>query len=201
MSAQRAGALVVDTRDDVDFAAGHLRGSVNVGLGGRFAEYTGEVVRPGTPVVLVSDTDKDREAKIRLARIGFDTVIGALEHPVQTFTEHPEVVELASRLTAPQFAERRAALDRLQVVDVRGPGEVENGMIDSARHIQLPALLERLGELDPSAPTVVYCAGGYRSSIAASTLRAHGFGDVSDILGGYNAWTAFGLSRGPETSS
>ncbi len=190
LTAQREGAAIIDTRDELNFAAGHLRGSINVGLGGRFAEYTGEVVRPGTPLVLVSEPGRDAEARIRLARIGFDTVLGGLRNPVQVFIERPDVVERASRLTVQQFAERNHAVERMQVVDVRGPGEVEEGMIDGARHIQLPALLERLGELDPAAPTVVYCASGYRSSIAASTLRAHGFQDVSDLLGGYNAWTS-----------
>ena len=190
LDAQRAGAAIIDTRDEVDFAAGHLRGSINVGLGGRFAEYTGQVVRPGTPIVVVGDFGHDAEARIRLARIGFDTVLGAFEHLTQAFVERPDSIEPASRLTVEQFTERRRTLLQLQVIDVRGPGEVERGMIEGARHIQLPALLERLGELDPSIPTVVYCAGGYRSSIAASTLRAFGFGDVSDLLGGYNAWTA-----------
>lgn len=68
-------------------------------------------------------------------------------------------------------------------------GKIESGTIDDARHVQLAQLIDRLKELDPTLPTVVYCAGGYRSSIAASTLRAHGFTDVSDLLGGYPAWT------------
>jgi hydroxyacylglutathione hydrolase len=190
LDAQRNGAAVVDTRDAADFAAGHLRGSVNIGLGGRFAEYTGEVVRAGTPIVLVGDVGNEPEARIRLSRIGFDTVIGALERPLEIFMGHPEVVEAASRLTVEQFLQRRQALSQLQVIDVRGPGEIDAGMIDGALHIQLPALLARLGELDPAVPTVVYCAGGYRSSIAASALRAYGFDDVSDLLGGYGAWAA-----------
>jgi glyoxylase-like metal-dependent hydrolase (beta-lactamase superfamily II)/rhodanese-related sulfurtransferase len=187
---QRDGAALVDTRDAADFAAGYLRGSINVGLGGRFAEYTGEVVRPGTPIVLIGETGHDAEARVRLSRIGFDTVIGALDRPMEVFMKHPAVVESASRLTAQQFNERRRALDNMQVVDVRGPGEILAGMIDGAAHIQLPALLNRMNELDPAKPTVVYCAGGYRSSIAASTLRANGFEDVSDVLGGYAAWAA-----------
>ena len=76
----------------------------------------------------------------------------------------------------------------LQVVDVRNPGEVAAGAIPNAITIPVGQLPARLGELDPSAPTVVYCAGGYRSSVAASLLRHNGFTDVSDILGGYNAW-------------
>ncbi|HSB87861.1 MAG TPA: MBL fold metallo-hydrolase, partial [Ilumatobacteraceae bacterium] len=97
---QHEGAVVIDAREDMVFAAGHLRGSVNVGLGGRFAEYAGEVMPPQTPIVLVTPPGHEAEAKIRLARIGFDRVLGALEHPVDTFVAHPELVEPLSRLSA-----------------------------------------------------------------------------------------------------
>jgi hydroxyacylglutathione hydrolase len=191
VDAQQAGAVVLDTRDAADFAAGHLRGSVNVGLGGRFAEYAGEVVSAGTPIVLVTEPGHEHEAQIRLARIGFDTVVGALADPLRSFIEHADSVERASRLSAAELADRMAEPGtHVQLVDVRGPGEVADGMITGAVHVQLPQLISRLGELDPARPTVVYCAGGYRSSIAASALRAHGFADVSDLLGGYTAWAA-----------
>jgi hydroxyacylglutathione hydrolase len=81
----------------------------------------------------------------------------------------------------------------LQVVDIRNQGEIdETGSIPGSVNIPLPQLVGRLGELDPDAPTVVYCAGGYRSTIAASTLRANGFADVSDLLGGIGAWGGSG---------
>ena len=188
--AMAEGATVVDTRDDAEFALGHLRGSINVGLGGRFAEYSGEVVSPGTPMIVVAEPGKEREATIRLARIGFDTVIGYLEDPVKVFMENPSLVQVASRLTAADFDARRNEISDLQLVDVRNPGEFKLGTIEGAQHIELAALTRRLDELDPAKPTVVFCAGGYRSSIAASTLRSKGFSDVSDILGGYNAWSA-----------
>jgi hydroxyacylglutathione hydrolase len=91
-------------------------------------------------------------------------------------------------LTATQLRDRQRTVSSLVFVDVRGPGEVVAGMIDGARHIQLASLLEGAKALDPAVPTVVYCAGGYRSSIAASTLRSLGFVDVSDIVGGFGAW-------------
>jgi hydroxyacylglutathione hydrolase len=184
---QAAGGAVVDGRDAADFAAAHLRGSINVGLGGRYAEYVGEVIRPGTPIVVVTAPGEEAEAVVRLARIGFDDVVGALDRPEQAFVEHPEVVARASRLTAQELAEVRAEAPGLQLVDVRNASELADGALDGAVNLPLPALLDRLGELDPHAPTVVYCAGGYRSSIAASALRAHGFDDVSDVLGGYGA--------------
>jgi rhodanese-related sulfurtransferase len=185
---QHAGAVVIDARDDMSFAAGHLRGSVNVGLGGRFAEYAGEVMTPATPIVLVTPLGHEAEAKVRLARIGFDNVVGALDDPVEQFLAHPELIEALSRLSADALAERIASVPNLVLIDVRNRGEVEQGTIVGAQSIALPALLTRLPELDQRAPTVVFCAGGYRSAIASSLLRSRGFADVSDLIGGYNAW-------------
>ena len=190
--AQRDGAVIIDTREPAEFALGHLKGSINVGLSGRFAEYSGEVVTSETPIVLVCPAGTEDEARIRLGRIGFDKVLGALDAPEVAFVGNPDSVVQASRLTVDQLRQRREALSNVQVIDVRGPGETEAGVIPGAQLIQLPQLVTRLAELDPQAPTVVYCAGGYRSSIAASTLRQRGFVDVSDIIGGFGAWQASG---------
>jgi hydroxyacylglutathione hydrolase len=183
-----AGTAVVDTRDPMDFAAGHLHGSINVGMHGRFAELAGDVLAPDRPIVLVSEPGTDLEAKIRLARVGFDRIDGALADPLRVLVEHTEVVEPSSRLTAQEFEARRRDVADLQIVDVRNPGETESGVISGAVKMPLPRLTSQLTELDPTVPTVVYCASGYRSSIAASVLAAAGFDDVSDLLGGYNAW-------------
>jgi glyoxylase-like metal-dependent hydrolase (beta-lactamase superfamily II)/rhodanese-related sulfurtransferase len=185
---QHDGAVVLDAREDMAFAAGHLRGSVNVGLGGRFAEYAGEIMRPETPIVLVTPPGHESEAKVRLARIGFDRVLGALEHPVDTFVANPALIEPLSRLSAATLVERIETIPDLVLIDVRNPGEVALGTIAGAHTISLPALLTSLDQLDQTAPTVVFCAGGYRSAIAASLMRSHGFTDVSDLIGGYTAW-------------
>ncbi len=186
---QAGGAVVIDARDDLAFSQGHLRGSINIGLGGRFAEYTGEVMEPGTPIILVTDPGHEPEAKMRLARIGFDNVIGALTEPIATFVANPQHVERLSRLSVDDLAERIASVKDLVLVDVRNPGEVALGSVPGAKHIGLPSLLRNLGDLDPNAPTVVFCAGGYRSAIASSLLCSHGFTDVSDLIGGYTAWS------------
>lgn len=182
------GAMVIDGRDPEDFARGHLAGSVNVGLNGRYAEFAGSVIPDDVDIVLVVDEGFEREAKNRLARIGFDRVIGYLQFPTMVMADNPDRVVRASRLTAPEFNVRRDDIDAIQLVDVRNPGEVEHGTIPGAVTIPVGQLPGRLDELDPTAPTVVYCAGGYRSSVAASVLRHAGFGDVSDIVGGYGAW-------------
>jgi hydroxyacylglutathione hydrolase len=183
------GAVLLDGRSPEEFARGHLRGAVNVGLDGRFAEYAGSVLAPDTPVVLVIEPGLETEAKNRLARIGFDEVAGYLADPVRVMAEHPDRVQVASRLTADRYATEVVDVEGLQLVDVRNPGEYRLGSIAEAVSIPVGQLAERFAELDPDRPTVVFCAGGYRSSIAASLLRGKGFADVSDIVGGYSAWS------------
>jgi hydroxyacylglutathione hydrolase len=184
---QAEGAVVIDGRSAELFASGHLRGAINVGLDGRFAEYAGDILRPGQTVIVITDPGRENEARVRLARIGFDHVIGALHNIDQVLVDHPELSEQAPRVTASEVQERRLAEPDLQIIDVRNPGEVEAGAISGALNLPLPQLLDRMGELDPSRPTIVYCAGGYRSATAASLLRAHGFANVADIYGGYGA--------------
>jgi glyoxylase-like metal-dependent hydrolase (beta-lactamase superfamily II)/rhodanese-related sulfurtransferase len=188
LDALEDGAMLVDGRNPEEFAQGHLRSAINVGLEGRYAEFAGSVIRPDADIVLITEPGQELEGKNRLARIGFDRVIGALDQPYKVMFKQRHDVQVASRLTAGAFEDRRGAVPNLQVVDVRNPGEVEAGAIPGAVPIPVGQLVDRLGELDPTRPTVVYCAGGYRSSVAASVLRRHGFGDVSDIVGGYAAW-------------
>ncbi len=185
---QRSGAVVLDTRDPNEFAVGHLVGAVNVGLGGRYAEFAGGVIQPGAPIVLVTEPGMELEAKTRLARIGFDNVVGHLADPITTMHENPEDVVQSSRIDVDALRDALETDPTLQLVDVRQPGETAAGVIDGAILVPLTRLNERLASLDASRTTVVYCAGGFRSSIAASRLTASGFGNVSDLLGGYGAW-------------
>jgi glyoxylase-like metal-dependent hydrolase (beta-lactamase superfamily II)/rhodanese-related sulfurtransferase len=182
------GAVLVDGRTPEEFAQGHLRGAINIGLEGRYAEFAGSVLPSDVDVVLFTEPGQELEGKNRLARIGFDRVIGFLAEPYEAMFSHQGDVQVASRLTAKAFDERASELTDLQIVDVRNPGEVEAGTIPDAIPIPVGQLPTRLGELDAAKPTVVYCAGGYRSSVAASLLRQRGFADVSDILGGFGAW-------------
>jgi DMSO/TMAO reductase YedYZ molybdopterin-dependent catalytic subunit/rhodanese-related sulfurtransferase/glyoxylase-like metal-dependent hydrolase (beta-lactamase superfamily II) len=188
-----AGAVLLDTREPADFAAGHVRGAVNVGLQGRFAEWAGDVLSPERDVVLVGDPAVAFEAKVRLGRVGFDRVVGQLGDPAALFASRAELIEKSSRLTIEQLAELRGLEPDLQLVDVRNPGETAAGTLPGAREIPLPVLTDSLAALDLTAPVVVYCASGYRSGIAASVLLDAGFADVSDLLGGYGAWDGAGL--------
>lgn len=183
-----AGAVLLDVREPEEFASGHIRGSVNVGLSGRYAELAGSVIDPESDIVLVVGKGNEVDARNRLARIGYDNVIGYIADYQNVMYEHPESTTNAPRLTAAQLREQIAEDENLQVVDVRNPGEVEAGCLVHSLSIPLPQLRSRLNELDPGMPVVVYCAGGFRSSVAASLLRTNGFDDVSDLVGGYAAW-------------
>ncbi len=182
------GAMILDGRDPDEFSRGHLAGSINVGLNGRYAEFAGSVVPSDVDIVLVVDEGFEIEAKNRLGRIGFDRVVGYLDQAAAVMAEHPERVQRASRLTASELESRKDGIEGLQLVDIRNPGEYSLGTIPGAASIPVAQLPTRLDELDPTAPTVVFCAGGYRSSVGASVLRQAGFEDVSDVLGGYGAW-------------
>ena len=188
-----AGAVPLDTREPSDFAAGHFHGAINVGLHGRFAEWAGDVLDPDAEIVLVGDPACALESAVRLARIGFDKVVGSLGDPQELFAGRPDLVEASSRLTIEQLAELIGLLPDLQLIDVRNPGETVAGTLGGAVVIPLPQLVDRVHELDRASAVVVNCAGGYRSLIAASLLSHAGFDDVSDLIGGYGAWTAAGL--------
>ncbi len=188
-AARDRGALVIDTRDQSAFSGGHIAGSVNIALDGRFAEYAGSVARPGDELVLVCEPGSELEARTRLARIGFDSVVGYLSDPYGTMAANPEQIHRSSRLTAEDFQSRRGALDDLVVIDVRNPAETEEGTVDGAVIVPVARLRDQLDALSQyrDQPVVTIGAVGYRSSIAASLLRANGFGDVSDVIGGYTA--------------
>ena len=187
------GAILLDTREPGDYASGHLRGAVNASLLGRFAEWAGNVLSPDRDIVLVGHPVHARESKIRLSRVGFDRVVGQLRDLAEIVVRRQDLVEATSRLSAHQLAGLRDLEPRLQIVDVRGPGEVAEGAIPGAREIPLPALTDSIADLNRTDPVVVYCASGYRSIVAASVLRASGLEDVSDLLGGFGAWESANL--------
>jgi len=188
------GAILLDTREAAEYARGHLSGAVNIGLEGRFAEGAGQVFPPDRDIILVGDTSLAQESRIRLARVGFDRVIGQLDDVASVFTRFPHLFETAARFTPVQLAELLNDEPGLQIVDVRNPGETEEGIVPGAQEIPLPTLTESLENLDPRVPVITYCASGYRSLIAASLLRAVGFENVGDLLGGYQAWDEAGLA-------
>jgi DMSO/TMAO reductase YedYZ molybdopterin-dependent catalytic subunit/glyoxylase-like metal-dependent hydrolase (beta-lactamase superfamily II) len=193
LARRQAGAVLLDAREPADFAVAHLAGAVNIGLQGRFAEWAGDVLPRDQDIVLAGDPALAAEAKLRLARVGLDRVVGQLADPASVFAGRPELVESSSRLTIGQLAELQGLEPDLQLVDVRGAAETAGGTIPGAVEIPLAVLADSLDALDRDLPVVTYCASGYRSVVAASRLAPAGFRDVSDLLGGYGAWAAAGL--------
>jgi len=190
LAACEAGAVPLDTRGPSDFATGHFAESINIGLSGRYAEFAGGILSPEADIVLITEPGHELESKIRLARIGFDNVIGHLDNPIQTLSDNPQHARRSSRLDVAGLRRAMDGVPDLQLVDVRQPGETEGGIIEGAIKVPLTRLNEMIGTLDPERPTIIYCAGGFRSSIAASRMIRGGFEDVSDLLGGYGAWDA-----------
>ena len=190
-------AQLLDTREPIEFEGAHVRGAVNVGLGGSYATWCGTVLDRHRPVVLLAEPGRELEAATRLGRIGFDTVAGYLENGMAPLEARPDLVERVERLTAGSLAERLTGEDPPVLLDVRTPGEFAAGAIDGALNVPLSRLLDRLAELPRDRTLVVYCASGYRAAIAASLLRREGL-DVADLVGGYAAWEAAGAAGPPE---
>lgn len=222
------GAALLDCRPLAAYTRAHLAGSLHTSLDTRFAEYAGSVVVPGTPIVLLADPGREREARLRLARIGYDHVIGHLPDPAAVLDRAPALVRHSHRIRYEELAQEMGELtgaralgaealdgrvadvqapgdrpagamapgDRVthaQLVDVRNPAEYEAGALPGARSIPLATLPDRITELDPARPVVLYCRSGNRSVIAAALLEARGFAEVCDVVGGYEA---VGAGRG-----
>ncbi len=200
LAVQEVGGQVLDTRDPNDFAAAHLAGSINIGLGGQYATWAGTVLSRERPIVVIADPGRENESAVRLGRIGFDHVVGYLKDGLRSLESRPDLTTTTERISAPVAAERlvtpgptQAAAgvpDEPLAVDVRTPRERAQKAIARSTNIPLNHLLDRLDELPKDRPLLVYCAGGYRSSIAASLLQRHGFARVSEIAGGITAWEA-----------
>jgi hydroxyacylglutathione hydrolase len=192
LALQSNGAQILDTRDPAEFAAAHLAGAVNIGLGGQFATWAGTVLNREHPIVVIADPGREREAAMRLGRIGFDHVAGYLGGGMQSLAKRPDLTIETERVSAALASERVAtgASAAPLLVDVRAPGERDQKRIQGSVSIPLNHLPERWSELPADRPLMVYCAGGYRSSIAASILQQHGLSKVSEMAGGIAAWEA-----------
>ena len=190
LAVQDAGGQVVDTRDAAQFASGHLRGSINIGLVGQYATWAGTVLDPDKPIVIIADPGHENESALRLGRIGLDSVVGYLESGFRSVDERPSLIMTTERITPELAAERLASADPPLLVDVRAPGERAARRIDGSVSIPCQELRDRLGELPRDRPILVHCAGGYRSSLAASLMQRAGITQVSEIAGGIAAWEA-----------
>ena len=190
LALQADGAQILDTREPEEFAAAHLASSINIGLSGQYATWAGTVLNHRHPIVIIAAPGRENESAIRLGRIGFDHVAGYLQNGLQSLESRPDLVVFTERLSAPFAAELLSSSQPPVLIDVRAPREREQKHIDGSLSMPLNNLLERTGELSRSRVLMVHCAGGYRSSIAASLLKREGFREVSEIAGGMAAWEA-----------
>lgn len=180
-----AGALILDTRIPDNFEKGFIKGSLNIGLNGTFAVWVGTIVDINQPLVLVTDEGKEEESVLRLARVGYENVKGFLKGGVEAWKASGGKLDTVSSLTPEEFA-RRVGEGKEKIVDVRKPGEFEAGHVKNALNLSLAELEKSAGNLDRSATYLVHCAGGYRSMIAASILKAHGIDHIYNIYGGFS---------------
>ena len=179
-------SLVIDTRHQDDFRDGHIPNSWFIGLNGQFAPWAGALIEDlHQNIVIVAEAGKEEEAIMRLARVGYDNVVGYLDGGIEAWKASGKSVGRINSITSDDFA--RNGNGDAQVMDVRKPSEYEQGHLAEARNIPLDFFLEELKRVDVSKPYAVHCKSGYRSMIAASILQAKGMDNITDIIGGFDA--------------
>jgi hydroxyacylglutathione hydrolase len=188
LAAQKSATQALDTRDGTDFDGAHLRGSVNVGLGGAYATWCGTILDEDRPIAIIAEPGREQESAMRLARIGFDAIAGYLDGGMQALDRHPQLVRRIERVTAVALAEQLRSSEPPLVVDVRTPQEWTQGHIEGAINMPLSRLREHAAELPAERSIVVHCATGYRSAIACSVLELDGVERVADLVGGLAGW-------------
>lgn len=187
------GAQVLDTREPEEFAMAHLVGSINIGLSGQYATWAGTVLSQEHPIVIIANPGREYESAVRLGRIGFDHVVGYLSDGMRSLELRPDLTAKTERLSGPLSAKLFSSSESPVLIDVRTLREHGQKSIDGSLSIPLNHLPQRAQELPRNRSLLLYCAGGYRSSIAASLLQQRGFDRVSEIAGGMAAWEAASL--------
>ncbi|HET6220375.1 MAG TPA: rhodanese-like domain-containing protein, partial [Acidobacteriaceae bacterium] len=185
-----AGAQLLDVRDAAEFAQGHLAGSINIGLGGQYATWAGTLLDRAKPILIIAEPGREQEAALRLGRIGFDQVSGYLDGGMLALAERPDLVWPTERVTPAMVAEELASAEPPIVLDIRNPNEWKTKHIPQSVNLPLNHLQDRLAELPRNRRIAVHCAGGYRSSIAASILHQYGITNLIEMAGGLAAWDA-----------
>jgi len=185
-----AGAQILDVREAAEYAKGHLAGSINIGLGGQYATWAGTVLDRQKPIVIIAEPSREQEAALRLGRIGFDHVKGYLKGGMEALSERPDLVWPTERVSAPMVAEELEGAAAPLVLDIRNPREWATKHIGGSVNIPLNHLQERMAEIPRNRRIAVHCAGGYRSSIAASMLHQYGITNLIEMAGGLAAWEA-----------
>ena len=187
---KRAGVLV-DTRTMLAFGGGHIPGAINIGGSPILSIWAGWMLDPNEPILLVLESEGDLEEIVRLfIRTGYSRFAGYLVGGMKAWDAAGFSNAEIGQMTVHELNKRGSSL---QIVDVRSPGEWKRGHVPGARHIFLPELRKRIGELDHARPTAVYCGSGYRASIATSILKPEGFNELWNVPGSWEAWKKAGF--------
>ena len=185
VAVNETGALVLDVRDAVDFAQGLIPNSINIGLNGQFAPWVGALVPDLTqPIVLITPIGKESETVLRLARVGYDHCIGFLAGGFASWQQAGKEVDIVKSISAEEFAKRWQNNPNVAVVDVRKPAEFATEHVEGAENLPLDNLNDHMASMQRSKSVYVHCAGGYRSMVANSILKALGFDNVVNVEGG-----------------
>lgn len=185
--ADATGAVILDVRDAADFAKGFIPQSVNIGLNGQFAPWVGAVIADVTqPILLVAYEGAEQDTVMRLARVGFDNVIGYLNGGINAWKNAGYELDTVNRISADEFASKFKPGESV-VIDVRKESEYRAEHVEDAYNKPLDFINEWTGAIDPHQHFFLHCAGGYRSMIAASILKARGYHNFSEIDGGFAA--------------
>lgn len=179
--------IILDTRDSGVFIYGFIPGAISIGLDGRFAEWAGMLLPFDKPMLLVTESGKEEETAVRLARVGFSTVEGYLEGGFAAWQGAGEKIDMVVEIEADELAMDLPHDKKMLVVDVRRETEFADGHIKGAVNIPLSDMTDpaSMADLDENKNIYVHCAGGYRSIIAASLLKRHGIHNLHNVQGGW----------------
>ncbi|WP_199136731.1 MBL fold metallo-hydrolase [Pedobacter sp. ASV12] len=194
--ANQTGALILDTRDPQVFAQDFIPNSVNIGLNGQFAPWVGALITDlKQELLLVTDEGKAEEAITRLARVGYDNTIGYLEGGIEAWKAAGKETDQIQSISAAEFESIVNGNPHVNALDVRKPGEYEAEHLEATLTRPLDYINDWTAEISPNETYYIHCAGGYRSMIAASILKARGVDKVIDVAGGYGAIKNTSLKR------
>jgi len=180
--------LILDTRREEVFTQGFIPGSIFIGLEGRYAEWAGSLLSFEEPMILVTEQGKEREAVVRLARVGFSKVMGYVDGGFEAWKKAGEPIDMIINVEADELAMDIPFDKNLVVVDVRKPTEFADGHVKDAVNIQLNDMTDpvNLANLEETDNIYVHCQGGYRSVIASSLLKRQGIHNLRNVIGGWN---------------
>ncbi len=185
--AEESGALLLDVRSINEFVNGHIPGSIFIGLDGQFAPWVGALITDiQQPILIIAPQGREEETIIRLARVGYDNTLGYLNGGFETWKKEGMEVDTVQQVSAETFAENMKN-SPLAVFDVRKPGEYQASHLEEAIHTPLDFLNDSIDKFPSEEPYYIHCAGGYRSLIAASILKARGHHNMIDVAGGFGA--------------